>query len=186
MEYTFASPQMLILGLLAGILFGFFLRKGHLCRFDVIVGLFLFKDFTVIRVMLTAIIVGSIGIYGMLDLGWMTELPVKPLYLWGILIGGGIFGVGMSLLGLCPGTCVVAMGEGAIHAFWGFLGMLVGSAIYAEIYDYVKPTLLDSMNLGNQTIPEVTLIPAWVFIAFLIVAAVILFSILKKIESKKS
>ena len=49
----------LILGLVMGILFGFLLQKGGVTSYHVIVGQLLLKDFTVVKIMLSAVIVGS-------------------------------------------------------------------------------------------------------------------------------
>ena len=45
-----------------GLVFGFLLHRGGVTDFDVIVRLFQFRDFTVIKVMMTAIAVGGVGI----------------------------------------------------------------------------------------------------------------------------
>ncbi len=55
----FDSPTKLLLGLVTGILFGVLLQKGRVSKFEAIVGQFLFKDWTVVRMMGTAVVVGS-------------------------------------------------------------------------------------------------------------------------------
>ena len=56
-----SDPLTLALGGLTGLVFGFLLQKGGLTRFRVIVGQFLLRDFTIMKVMFTAMIVGGIG-----------------------------------------------------------------------------------------------------------------------------
>jgi hypothetical protein len=53
----------LFLGLAIGFCFGFLLQKGGVTRYDVIMGLLLLQDWTVLKVILTAILTGMIGIY---------------------------------------------------------------------------------------------------------------------------
>lgn len=53
----------LTIGLVTGILFGVLLQKGRVAKYEVILGQFLLKDWTVVRIMGTAIVVGAIGIY---------------------------------------------------------------------------------------------------------------------------
>lgn len=101
----------LVLGLFTGILFGILLQKGGVAKYRVILGQFLLKDWTVVKVMGTAVVVGMIGIYALLPTG-MVSLHIKPLQWGGIIFGGLMFGVGMSLLGYCSGTGVAACGEG--------------------------------------------------------------------------
>ena len=59
----FDPAWKLLLGLFTGILFGFLLQKGRAAKFHVIVGQMLLKDWTVLKIMLTAIAVGAIGVY---------------------------------------------------------------------------------------------------------------------------
>ena len=64
-------------------------------------------------------------------------LHVKPLLLGGVLLGGVLFGVGMTVLGYCPGTTVAACGEGRPHAAAGVLAMLAGALAFVAAW----PTL---------------------------------------------
>jgi len=59
----------IILGLLTGIAFGFLLQKGGVTDYGVIIGQLLLTDFTVIKIMLSAVLVGMIGIYAMKSAG---------------------------------------------------------------------------------------------------------------------
>ncbi|MDP3615144.1 MAG: hypothetical protein Q8R98_25150, partial [Rubrivivax sp.] len=71
------SARQRVLGLLFGVVFGFLLQKGGVARYEVLMGQFFLTDFTVIKVMLTAIVVGMVGIFSMRALG-LIELHVKP------------------------------------------------------------------------------------------------------------
>ncbi len=82
-----------------GILFGFALNKGGLTRYGNITGVFRFTNLTVIKFMLTALCVASIGLYIMRTLG-VIQFPAAPAtYLLGNLLGGLVFGIGMALTG---------------------------------------------------------------------------------------
>ena len=129
----FDPAWKLALGLLSGVVFGFLLQKGRVAKYEVIVGQFLGRDFTVVKIMATAVIVGSIGIYALLPSS-AVSLHIKPALWAGILVGGTIFGVGMAVLGYCPGTGVVACGEGRKDAYVGLVGMIVGAAVYVISY----------------------------------------------------
>ena len=96
-ENFFANPTTILMGGVTGFLFGFLLQKGGVTRFSVIVGQFLLKDFTVLKIMLTAIVVGSVGIYGMRALGFDIDLHIKATALLGNALGGLIFGAGMAV-----------------------------------------------------------------------------------------
>lgn len=117
----------LTLALLMGIVFGFLLQKGGVTRYDVIITQLLLKDWTVVKIMLTAIIVGTLGVHVLFSLGY-AELQPKPGSYGINIIGGLIFGVGFAVLGYCPGTIMGAIGQGSLDALTGgFVGILIGS-----------------------------------------------------------
>lgn len=174
----FDSPSRIVLGLLAGFAFGWLLQKGRVSDRRVIVGQFLLRDFTVLKVMLTAVIVGGIGVYAMNGAG-IVDLHVKPAQLGAIALGGAIFGIGMVVLGYCPGTVVAAAGEGKPDAWWGILGGVIGAAVFAEIATYLAP-LLGWANLGTVTLPDVTGVSPWLYLAGLAAIAIPFFRWLER------
>jgi hypothetical protein len=180
----FDTPDKLALGLVTGVVFGFLLHKGQVTRFRTIVEQFLLKDFTVLKVMLTAVVVGGLGIYALYGLDWAT-LHVKPLVLGGVIGGGLIFGVGMALLGYCPGTGVAAMAQGSRHAIFGVLGMLFGAALYAEVHPLMKSSLLQIGDLGKVTLSDVTGLSPWVWLAILTLGVAALFVALERWEYRR-
>jgi len=110
----------LILGLATGILFGVLLQKAEVLRFEKQVGFLLLKDMTIIKFMLSAIIVGMVGINVLAGFG-LISLKIKGALVVAQLLGGLIFGIGWAIAGYCPGTAVGAFGEGRVHALWAFL-----------------------------------------------------------------
>jgi uncharacterized membrane protein YedE/YeeE len=171
----------LIFGLVAGLVFGFLLQRGGVTRYRVIVGQFLWVDHTVLRTMLTAVVVGSAGVYA-LHINSDVSLHIKGAALIANIVGGLIFGIGMVVLGYCPGTGVGAVGDGSRHAIFGIIGMLVGAGVFAEIQPLLKGNLLGMCDMGKITLPQVTGLSPWIFIIALAVIAVIVFAILKRME----
>ncbi|MCJ7772532.1 MAG: YeeE/YedE family protein [Desulfobacterales bacterium] len=169
----------LLLGLITGILFGFFLQKGLGLRFEKHVGLFRLIDMTILKIMLTAIGVGMVGIYLFADLGVISLSP-KATSLGAQIIGGLIFGIGWATLGFCPGTIVGALGEGRWHAIWGIIGMLVGAAIYAEVYPALASTVITWGSYGKISIPDVLGINHWIVIVIFIAIFLGLFKFFEK------
>jgi len=178
----FADPSTLAKGALAGLIFGFLLQRGGVTRYRVILGQFLLKDFTVLKIMLAAVVVGAVGIYGMLAMGLLeqTDLHIKPTVLLGNALGGVIFGVGMALLGYCPGTGVGAVADGSMHAIFGLLGMLVGAAALAEMQPWFKQHVLQTGDLGKVTLPSETGLSPWLFIGAIALLSVVGFSLLRR------
>ena len=183
--FRFASPANLVLGLGTGIVFGFLLQRAGVTRYQVILGQFLWKNHTVLKTMLTAVVVGAVGIYAMLSfpsLFGAVPLHVKATVVAANLLGGVIFGVGMALLGYCPGTGVAAIGEGSRHAIFGFLGMLFGAAAFAEVYPLISSSLMKAGDLGKIRFPELMGASPWILIGVLAVVAICLFVFLSRTE----
>jgi hypothetical protein len=165
---VFDEPTKLALGLLTGIVFGFLLQKGRAAKFQVILGQFLLKDWTVAKIMGTAVGVGAIGVYTLITLD-LASLHVKPLLLGGVLLGAACFGVGMAVLGYCPGTDVAACGEGRRDAMVGVLGMLAGAAVFVALFPVLQPIIKGLGDAGEITLPQVTGTSPWLWVVGLAV-----------------
>ena len=159
-----------------GFLFGAILQYAKLNRFDTISGLAMLKNFAVIKAILVAIGVGAILISIEIGLGF-ASYHTKPLILGGIMMGGLIFGTGMAILGYCPGTLPISLGEGSLDALIGILGGLVAGFLYTILLpsihgilgpDFGNITLRSSLA-GNTTL--------FFILVFLIAAIFIAFSL---------
>lgn len=163
----------LLWGLAFGIVFGFLLQKGGATKYDVIVGQLLLTDFTVLKIMLSAVLIGMPGIYAMKTLGWV-ELNPKSGSAGMNIIGGLIFGVGFAVLGYCPGTIAGAIGDGALDAaIGGLAGILIGSGLFAALYPRLSQGILKKGDFGDMTFPRLFKVNDWVIVVP--VAALIFF-----------
>jgi uncharacterized protein len=147
------SITQLVLGGLFGVIFGFLLQKGGVAKYHVLIGALLLEDFTVMKVMLTAIIVGGAGIFGLHALG-LVELRIKPTRYAANSIGGLLFGIGFGLLGYCPGTGAAALGQGNWDVIGGIVGLMVGSYLFAEFSGTFDRTINKWGDRGKLTLPE--------------------------------
>lgn len=168
-----------LIGLLTGIVFGFLLQKGRVLRFEKQIGALLLKDMTIIKFMLSAILVGMVGIYVLYGRGMIT-LSHKPMNVGAVVLGGILFGVGWSVTGYCPGTSVGAVGEGRWHAVFAVLGMLIGAAVFAELYPFFERTVSAWKDFGKIGLPETLGVPVWVVIAVFWAAGIGLFAWFEK------
>ena len=155
-----SAEAALWLALPMGIVFGVLLHRGGVADYNVIVNQFRFRDFTVLKIMFTAILVGGIGVLALHGTGH-AQYHVKPANMLGVTLGAALFGVGMVLYGYCPGTGVAALATGSLHALTGFLGMLLGGVLYALSFAWVEAHIQTVAALGKVRLPEVTGIPDW-------------------------
>jgi len=167
LENGLIQPWMaVILGFVSGVFFGWVLESSGLANAKKISGVFYLKDFTVPKVMFTAIVTALIGVYyldvlGLLD---MSLLEFSATLVWPFIIGGIVFGMGMVTSGYCPGTTLAAAATGKIDGLVVIAGIFIGAAIHVltrplfEAYVY-------SGNLGFITLPELLSIPPGFVIA---------------------
>ena len=157
----------IVLGLLFGIMFGFLLQKGGATDYNVITGQLLLTDFTVLKLMLSAVIVGMIGFHVLKHFNYVQSHAAEGS-IGSNVIGGLIFGVGFALLGYCPGTVAGAVGTGALDAlFGGMAGLLIGAGIFAEIYPLVRKRFLTWGKFPAVTVPEFLNLNLWVVIGLM-------------------
>jgi hypothetical protein len=145
----------------------------------VIIGQLLLSDFTVLKIILSAVLTGMIGIYLMKTLGWV-ELNPKSGSMGSNIIGGLIFGVGFGVLGYCPGTIAGAIGNGYLDALvGGFAGILIGTGIFAALYPRLRSGILKKSDFGNMTLPQLFNVNDWVVV---VPVAVLIFLLLIWLE----
>ncbi|HNQ25554.1 MAG TPA: YeeE/YedE thiosulfate transporter family protein [Methanoregulaceae archaeon] len=161
--HTNRSAQVL-LGLLFGIVFGFLLQKGGATSYEVIMGQLLLTDFTVVKIMASAVAVGLVGFFILNRIGYARR-HVREGTIGSNVVGGLIFGLGFGLLGYCPGTVAGAVGQGALDALiGGFVGILIGVGIFARIYPSLNRTLLTYGRIKKETVHELLGLPEWLVV----------------------
>jgi hypothetical protein len=167
--------------LMVGILFGFILQKVGFTRYSKIVNVYRFTDLSVLKFMLTAIVVGALGIYLLRDLGLVNLTGSTPTYLVGNFVGALLFGAGMAIAGFCPGTCLAGIGRGNLdYLIPGLLGFLTGAILFGVSYAQVFPIISGIANYGATFLPDLFNLNHWLLIAFLAVFSGYLFYILAR------
>lgn len=162
-------------GLAVGTLFGFVLQKAGVTKFATIKKQLLLEDFTVMKVILTAIASGSVFLYLYRLLIEHKDLIISTTTLPTAFFGGAIFGVGMAILGYCPGTCVGALAEKSKTAIFGILGMLTGAFLYNKSAFYIQTHYKTKESINKSTIDELFNISPIFIIIFLMTVVLILY-----------
>ena len=168
------TASQLLSGLLFGVIFGFLLQKAGVAKYHILLGVLLLEDFTVVKVMLTAIIVGTIGVFSLHAMS-VVNLHIKPTRYAANIIGGLIFGIGFGLLGYCPGTGAAALGQGNWDAIAGVVGLMMGSYLFAEVSRWLGRTVMKQGDRGKLMLPELvhTNRPAFLLIWLPVLIAVL-------------
>jgi uncharacterized membrane protein YedE/YeeE len=142
------------LHVLLGALFGLVLSRSGAADYGYIQAMFRFESFQLYGIIGVAIVVTAPALRLLkrrgLTLGrkplLVAEKPVHP----GNIVGGVLFGIGWSITGMCPGPILVNIGEGKLYALAALAGGLVGSALFASLYERLtRPLRLPSTGAGD-------------------------------------
>jgi len=173
------GKAQVLLGLLFGIVFGFLLQKGGVTSYDVIVGQLLLTDFTVVKIMASAVAAGLVGFFLLKHFGYARR-HVRAATIGSNVVGGLIFGLGFGLLGYCPGTVAGAVGQGALDAlFGGVIGLLIGAGIFVEMYPSLNKKILHYGGIQKETVHELLGIPEWIIVTIGCIGIVALLSLIE-------
>ena len=123
-----------------GFCFGFVLERAGFGNPRKLTAVFYLKDFAVLKVMFTAIVVCIVGllyfsIFGWIDIG---RVYILPTFIWPMIAAGFILGVGFVVGGYCPTTSVVATVSGKLDGLIFIVGMIIGSIVFAELFPLLE------------------------------------------------
>ena len=137
---SFGEGTSLILAVLIGIGFGFFLERAGFGSARKLVSQFYLNDLAVFKVMFTAIVTAMVGVTLLAWVGWLdlSMVYMVPTYLLPQIAGGLILGAGFVIGGYCPGTSVAATATGRIDGLVYGLGLFAGMFVFAELFPWLK------------------------------------------------
>lgn len=151
---------LVILGLTMGIIFGVALEKSRVMEPGVLIGQFLFKDYTMLKMFLAATATGLVALSGLTALG-LAELQPKSFVVGNIIVGGTILGAGIAIAGACPGTVFAQIGRGYKDAWLTIIGGIMGAAFYGYNKSLIDG-VLDMGSLGKITYADLfPSLPFW-------------------------
>jgi len=186
---TFAPwfSDSLVAAAIVGVGFGVALERAGLGSAPKLAGQFTLRDFTVFRVMFSAIVTAMLGSFwlarlGVLDLGrvYVPETWIVPQ-----LVGGMIFGVGFAIAGLCPGTaCVSAStgrGDGMATAGGFLVGVLATGLALPRIIAFYERT-----PRGTLLLPTVLGLPYGVVVFGVVIIALGGFAATRWLDARRA
>ena len=184
-------------GLLCGVLFGYVLESAGFASPRKLTAQFRLTDWSVFKVMFTAIIVAAIGLAIADASGLMPSesIFIPTTYFWATLAGGALIGAGMAIGGYCPGTSVAGLASGRLDGFVFMIGMIIGTGAFAWGFDWVfdgfewfnvhwsiQGLYLAAPGPEAQTLSDLLGLPTWAILAALVVIAVLGFALGSRLE----
>lgn len=130
-----------------GLVFGFGLGFSHMAQPEVVLSFLQLRDLGLLFVMGGAAVVTMVTFFGIARLLGDARAPLTGAAYGrrlksmdrNVLIGGGIFGIGWGLSGICPGAAYASLGVGNYAILWGIVGMFVGAYIQGVWRSRVTP-----------------------------------------------
>ncbi len=184
------NPVSYLVFALVGVAFGYTLESAGFGDSRKLAAQFYFREFTVLKVMFTAIAVASVLLFGAVGLGILDLhlIWVNPTYLGSGIVGGLIMGVGFIIGGFCPTTSLASSSTGRIDGMMFMAGGFVGAAFFAETelqFDYWHN---NAGYLGRFTLDQLFGLPAPVIVLIIVLVAILAFwgaEQLERINGKK-
>jgi len=141
-----SHPLFLPLVFLGGAVFGVGLALSQMARPEIVLEFLQFRDFGLAFVMGGASVVVGVTFWALTLSGRSAPLTGKR---FGrrlksmdrdVIVGGGVFGVGWGLSGICPGAAYASLGIGNVVILYGIAGMFVG----AYLQGYLRESRVES------------------------------------------
>ena len=183
--FLFSDSVNLIVALVLGVFFGFFLERGGLGNPHKLTGIFYLTDFAVPKAMFTAILVAATGLCVLSDLKVldMSKVWIIPTFFWPQLIGGALFGLGYLVSGYCPGTAVAGLASGRLDALVAMIGIGSGTLLFSVLFPWIE-RFYKTSDMGQPTLPDLLGINHWVVLAIVFVLAGSMFYTMEWYENR--
>lgn len=151
---------------------GFVMHRSDFCLAGAFRDLFLFRQGRMLRILLLLAVV-AMPLY---EAGRLLGLLAVPFPLFGPPslvnpLGGLIFGIGMVLAGGCVVGTLYKMAAGRLTSLLAFVGLLAGSALYAEIHPWWAKLAQRGTLAAAVTLPQMLDLPPALLLAPLAVVA---------------
>jgi hypothetical protein len=155
----------LVVGVLIGFGFGFVLERAGFGRAPKLAAQFYGTDMTVLKVMFGAIVTAMLGLVlfsglGLVDLRPLADYATSSTFLWPMIVGGFVLGVGFIVSGYCPGTSMVALASGKVDGLMAVLGVVAGQVIWTGIEHFPAiARLQNASDLGHLYLYDLLHLP---------------------------
>jgi uncharacterized membrane protein YedE/YeeE len=152
-----------VYGLITGLAFGFVLQRGRVCFNSAFRDLRLMKDNFMFKAGMLAVAVSTIAFLAMAQFG-LIHLNPKPLNYVGVILGGYLFGIGMTFAGGCGSGTTYRITEGNTTSwlaglFYGLFAIASRSGFLSPVVQFVNQWTIktpsnSALFLGEETGPN--------------------------------
>ena len=165
----------IVSALICGILFGYVLENAGFGSPLKLTAQFKLSDWSVFKVMFTAIVVAAVGLWLLRAAGLLApdSVAVPAGLMMASAVGGAMVGAGFAIGGYCPGTSVTGIFSGRIDALVFAVGIVLGTAAYAFAFGPAIQAMKDIGQLAQgDTFTEVYGVPEVVVLGIMGLALV--------------
>jgi hypothetical protein len=166
----------LLVAAVVGVGIGVFLQKGRFCFVHAFRDLFAFKDTRVTKGVLAATTLTMLFWSVAYALGFYQGFWTPG---WGLtgLLGGFVFGVGMTYAGGCASGTLYRAGQGYVHFWITLLFMGAGYAVFTVLYPTLRTTYFAPLTFGEGfTLFRAVPAPAPVVAAVVVTGVVLVYA----------
>lgn len=173
-------------GLLAGVLFGYILEAAGFGSPRKLTAQFRLQDWAVFKVMFTAVLIAAAGLwlFEVFGIFGPEKVFVPTSFFWAMALGGLLIGGGFALGGYCPGTSVAGLMSGRLDALVFMIGMVIGVAAFAWLFEPLQPLYTAAQGPKGQTLSDLFRLPTWIILLALAAIAVAGFAVGSRLERK--
>jgi uncharacterized protein len=170
---------------LIGVAFGWLLESAGLGSARKLVAQFYLRDLTVLKVLFSALVTAMLGSFWLDRIGWLDlgAVYLPETFLVPQALGGALFGGGLVLAGLCPGTACVAAATGRRDGLVVMGGLVGGIVVFDLAFDALDQ-VYGSTALGAVTLFEVLQMPAGMVVALVTAMAIGVFAGVARLERR--
>jgi len=171
--------------LVVGAGFGFALERAGLGSARKLVAQFLGRDFTVLKVMFTALVVAMLGVFWLSRAGWLAldAVYVPETFVLPQVAGAVLFGAGLIVAGLCPGTACVSAATGRVDGMFVLLGLFAGMVGTGLVLPQFAAFYTSSAH-GAWTLPQLFDLSYGAVVALVVVLALAAFALVETLERR--
>lgn len=177
-------------GLLAipvGVAFGATLERVGLGSARTIADQLSARDFTVLKVMFSAIVTAMLGIFWANRLGWLdlSRVAMPSTDIVPQLIGAVFFGAGFALASLCPGTACVSAATGTRDGLMTIGGLFAGTLVTSLLWSQLG-TIAERAPKDNATLASDLGLSPGLVVAIITLVALIVIPFADRIAARRS